>query len=94
MEQGFQMGIVTMTLRVSSNCWHSCFKIFSPGEMLQSGPGSNLGLKVVLDAHTDLVEATTVPTDFEGFTVVITSPGEFPLTYFKGINIKTGDLNY
>jgi hypothetical protein len=57
---------------------------------LKSGPGSNLGLKVVLDAHTNLVEATTVPSDFEGFTVVITSPGEFPLTYFKGINIKTG----
>ena len=66
------------------------FQIFSTGSVLESGPGSNLGLKVVLDAHTHLVEATSVPSDFNGFTVVITSPGEFPLTYFKGINIKTG----
>jgi len=70
--------------------WNSVSKIYTDGDLLKSGPGSNLGLKVVLDGHTNLVEATTVPSDFEGFTVVITSPGEFPLTYFKGINIKTG----
>ena len=60
--------------------------------MLKSGPGSNLGLKVVLDAHTHLVEAGTVPTDFQGFTVIVTSPGEFPLLNFKGINIRTGNV--
>jgi hypothetical protein len=39
---------------------------------------------VTLDAHNDLLEALSVDTDYEGFLVSVTSPGEFPLTYQNG----------
>ena len=46
--------------------------------------GANQGLTVILDAHNDLVEALSVVTDYEGFIVSVTSPGEFPLTFQNG----------
>ncbi len=39
---------------------------------------------MILDAHNDLLEALSVDTDYEGFIVSVTSPGEFPLTYQNG----------
>jgi hypothetical protein len=64
--------------------------VLNENDELRTGPGSNLGLTVVLDAHNDKLEPLSVSSDFNGFTGVISYPGEFPLTSFKGFNIKPG----
>jgi hypothetical protein len=56
-------------------------------------PGRAMGLKVILDAHSDAVEAFSISTDFEGFTGLITDPGNFPLTNLKGFEVKPGHNN-
>ena len=58
-----------------------------------SEAGINMGLTVMLDAHNDLVEALSIDSDYEGFTVTITNPGEFPLTFQNGFKVKPGHLN-
>jgi hypothetical protein len=55
--------------------------------------GSNMGLEVVLDAHSDVVEALSITRDFEGFTGLITDSGSFPLTFQKGFEIRPGHNN-
>jgi hypothetical protein len=47
-----------------------------------------MGLSVMLDAHTDLIEAFSVDTDFDSFTVLVTAPGDFPLTYQQGFGVS------
>jgi len=56
-------------------------------------PGRNMGLKVVLDAHSDVIESLSVSRDFEGFTGLVTNPGSFPLTVLKGFEIRPGHNN-
>jgi hypothetical protein len=56
-------------------------------------PGSNMGLRVVLDAHSDVVESLSISRDFEGFTGLVTDPGSFPLTKLKGFEIRPGHNN-
>ncbi len=41
---------------------------------------ANQGLRVILDAHTDLVEAFSVDSIYGGFIASVTSPGEYPHT--------------
>jgi hypothetical protein len=55
--------------------------------------GSNMGLEVVLDAHSDKVESLSISRDFEGFTGLITDSGSFPLTFHKGFEIRPGHNN-
>jgi hypothetical protein len=50
--------------------------------------GINMGLTVMLDAHTDLIEAFSIDTDFYSFTALITAPGDFPLTYQQGFRVN------
>ncbi len=50
--------------------------------------GINMGLTVMLDAHTDLIEAYSIDTDFYSFTALITETGDFPLTYQQGFRVK------
>ena len=59
----------------------------------QTQAGQNLGLKVVLDAHSDIIESVSASSDFEGFTGLITSPGNFLLTNLKGFSIQPGHNN-
>lgn len=47
--------------------------------------GINMGLEVMLDAHTDLLEAFSIDTDYDSFTALVTPPGDFPLTYQSGL---------
>ena len=55
-------------------------------------PGSTMGLKVVLDAHSDVVESLSISRDFEGFTGLVTDPGSFPLTKLKGFEMNPSYL--
>jgi hypothetical protein len=55
--------------------------------------GKNMGLEIVLDAHSDVVESFSINSDFEGFTGLITDPGSFPLTNLKGFEVKPGHNN-
>ena len=52
-----------------------------------------MGLSVMLDGHTDLLEPYSIDSDFRSFEVVISSPGDFPLTFQKGFKIKSGHRN-
>jgi len=52
--------------------------------------GRNMGLEVVLDAHSDTVESFSISRDFEGFTVFVMDPGSFPLSNLKGFEVKSG----
>ena len=55
--------------------------------------GRNMGLKLVLDAHSDVVEAFSISRDFEGLLALITEPGNFPLTNLRGFKVKPGHNN-
>jgi hypothetical protein len=55
--------------------------------------GRSMGLEVVIDAHSDVVESFSITHDFEGFTGLISEPGRFPLTNVKGFEIKPGHIN-
>ena len=56
-------------------------------------PGKNMGLQLILDAHSDVLESFSVSRDFEGFTGLITDPGSFPLTDMRGFEVRTGHNN-
>lgn len=55
--------------------------------------GSTSGLRVILDAHSDLVSPATVYTDFSGFKVLIDSPSNFPFVRKKGFHVRPGHEN-
>ena len=59
----------------------------------KSQPGSEMGLTVVLDAHTDIIAEYTVNTDFKEITAAIIPPGDFPLTSQNSIKLKPGHNN-
>ena len=59
----------------------------------KSQRGINLGLEVILDGHSDHVEALSIDTDFGGFNGIVTDPRSFPLTKIGGFNIKAGHNN-
>ena len=56
-------------------------------------PGRSMGLKLVLDAHSNIVESVSISQDFEGFTGLITEPGNFPLANLRGFEVKPGHNN-
>ena len=56
-------------------------------------PGSNKGLFLILDAHTDQFATTSVSNDFEGFTGLINPSGSFAIMSLEGFQIKPGNLN-
>jgi hypothetical protein len=52
--------------------------------------GRSKGLTLMLDAHSDLIEASSVPDDFQGFTAVIASRSQYPITSRKSVLIRPG----
>jgi len=66
---------------------------FIKGNEPKTQPGKNMGLKVVLDAHSDVLESLSISSDFEGFTGLVTNPESFPLTDIKGFEIRPGHNN-
>lgn len=57
-----------------------------------SQAGTHMGLTVILDAHTDILEKYYVTDDFDGFTAIVAPPSDFPLINQQGFGIKTGKL--
>ena len=55
--------------------------------------GRNMGLQLILDAHSDSVESVSVASEFEGFTGLITNSESFPLTGLSGFGVKAGHTN-
>ena len=55
-----------------------------------SQAGTQIGLTVMLDAHTDILTEFSVTDDFQGFTAIVTPPTDFPLIFQQGFGIKTG----
>ena len=61
---------------------------------LKPEPGIEKGLRLVLDAHSNLISSGTVFDNFKGFTTVVGDPNSFPLTRMDGTLLKTGQENY
>ena len=59
----------------------------------KSQAGIKMGLSVVLDAHTDFIEDFSMNSDFQGFTAMVLSPGDFPLTNLNDFEIMPGHNN-
>jgi hypothetical protein len=49
-----------------------------------------MGLEVLLDAHSNVVEALSISRDFEGLTGLITDSESFPLMVQGGMEIRPG----
>jgi len=56
-------------------------------------PGRNKGLVLMLDAHTDLLAAGSVDSDYKGFTGLVSPSGSFPFTMQEGFEIRPGHNN-
>ena len=61
---------------------------------LKSEPGMKKGLRLVLDAHSNLISPGTVYDNFKGFTAIVGDASNFPLTEMNGFLLKTGQENY
>ena len=55
--------------------------------------GLNKGLKIMLDAHSDIWSSASVDSDFQGFTGLIDRIGSYPLMLQNGFQIKIGHNN-
>ena len=67
---------------------------FFKGSEPKSVSGIGKGLTLVLDAHTDLLSASSVAEDFKGFVGLISGKGDFPMVKSKGFFIRPGHVNY
>jgi hypothetical protein len=52
--------------------------------------GRSKGLTLMLDAHSDLVASNSIPDDFQGFTAVVSSRSQYPVTSGKSVLIRPG----
>jgi len=55
--------------------------------------GRNKGLYLMLDAHSDLISATSLEQDYTSFTGLISYSGSFPYMAQEGFEIKPGHHN-
>ena len=55
--------------------------------------GTNKGLIVLLDAHTNLQSPGSVSYDHQGFTVAVESKENYPLTKYEGFFVRPGHVN-
>ena len=60
----------------------------------KSQAGQNKGLKLVLDAHSDMISPGTVFDDFKGFVTVVGAKTNFPITKRQSFLLKAGQENY
>ena len=60
----------------------------------KSEPGQSNGLRLVLDAHSDLISPGTVFDNFKGFITVVGDKTSFPLTKRTGFLLKPGRENH
>ena len=59
----------------------------------RSEPGISKGLTVILDAHTDIFSASSVDSNTQGFTGLVSSRGSFPQRILRSFEIKPGHNN-
>ena len=59
----------------------------------RSEPGLSEGLTVILDAHSDILSASSVDSNTHGFTGLISSRGSFPQRMLRSFEIKPGHNN-
>ena len=57
-------------------------------------PGIEKGLRLVLDAHSNLISSGTMFDNFKGFTTLVGDASSFPLTRMSGLVLKNGQENY
>jgi len=62
-------------------------------KILTSQSGIAKGLKVILDAHTDILGSSSFPADLKGFRGFISSNRSYPRVYHKGFQIRAGHNN-
>ena len=55
--------------------------------------GLSKGLKLVLDAHSDLVAGSSISEDIDGFLAIIDDKHQFPMTTRKTVFIRPGHTN-
>ena len=55
--------------------------------------GVSKGLTLMLDSHSDLLSASSISDDFEGFLAVINDNKQFPITSQKSVLIRPGQHN-
>ena len=55
--------------------------------------GVSKGLTLMLDSHSDLLSASSISDDFEGFLAVINDNKQFPMTNQKSVLIRPGQHN-
>lgn len=58
-----------------------------------SKPGISMGLKVTLDAHTELLDAYSIDSSFDSFQILIQPTGDFPLVSRGGFRLQRGYHN-
>lgn len=58
-----------------------------------SEEGLQMGLSVMLDAHSNIHRISSYEADYVGFHVLVDSRENFPFVRRKGLKIKTGHLN-
>ena len=68
-------------------------KWYKDDEEPKSQVGTNKGLRVVLDAHTNLIADSSVREDFQGFIAIVNPHESYPLTMQRSIRIKPGHDN-
>jgi hypothetical protein len=56
-------------------------------------PGKNNGLLVVLDSHSDMLSASSLDSNTQGFIGLISPTGSFPQINLGGFDIKPGHKN-
>ena len=56
-------------------------------------PGQNKGLFVILDSHSDIMTASSIDKDTQGFVGLVTQGGNFPQISVGGFEIKPGHKN-
>jgi Amiloride-sensitive sodium channel len=58
-----------------------------------SEAGNQMGLSLILDAHTDQIADYSLTSDVEGLTAMVIPPDEFPVLAFNGFQVKAGHNN-
>ena len=84
-----------------SSAVESLQKETTDDSMLKKGPnslvpkvGKGKGLTLILDGHSNLVSASTVAEDFNGFLAFVGPRTNFPMLTEGGVLIKPGHENF
>ena len=63
-------------------------------DILKGKVGFDMGLKVVLDSHSNIASPATINSDGNAFQVYIGNPSEFPFLRNRAVQIQPGHENH